>query len=129
MAKNKCGACREMPQRYNKRLTVERPLKTSAVTDDSGQIDLEDDDNWEVVGTIKGRFITKGGDEARVYKQVLATTDTVIMTPKTTLSMTITTDPTHRLKMGTRIFNVTTAYRIDESGREVQIEATERRQA
>ena len=129
MSKTKCGACREIPKRYNKTLTVEQPITTAAATDDSGQIDQEDEDNWLVVGTIKGRFITKGGGEARVYKQVLATTDTVIMTPKTTLSMAIAADPTYRLKMGTRIFNVTAAYRINESGREVQIEATERRQA
>lgn len=129
MSAKQCGACREMPQRYNKRLTVERPLKTSAVTDDSGQIDLEDDDNWEVAGLIRARFITKGGDEARIYKQVLATTDTVIMTAKTTLSMAITADPTYRLRLGTRLFSVTAAYLINETGREVQIEATERRQA
>ena len=118
-----------MPGRYDKRLTVERPLTTAAVTDDSGQIDLEDDDNWEVVGDIKGKFLTRGGDESRLFRQVVATTDTIIKTPKTARSMAITADPTYRLRMGSRVFNVTAAYRIDETGRVVQIEATERRQA
>lgn len=115
--------CDQAPERFRHTLTVERPGTT---TDDDGQIDLTDDDNWTAAFRIKANFITKGGGESRVFRQVQAVTDTVIKTPATANTATI--DPSWRIKWGSRVFNIVAAYRIDEDTKVFQIEATERRQ-
>jgi head-tail adaptor len=119
----KCGGCSEMPQRCTHTLTVER-LTTTAEA--SGQIDPNDDDNWSSIGQIRVRFITRGGDEQYLYKQIHATTTTIMKGPRTTLSASL--DPSYRLRLGTRIIHIVAAYVINETGKEVQIEGEERRQ-
>lgn len=123
MSKKKCGNCHEPPPRYIRTLTVE---KQGTTVEDDGQPDT-DDSNWISQGTIKANFKTDGGSETHSNKQTQAHTVTTITTPKTTLSMSLTTDPSQRLRWGTRIFNIEAAWRNDETGREVTIKAIERR--
>lgn len=129
MAKNsQCGGCKDGIPVYTHTVSVQR-LGTPSDginPDDNGRYNLSDDNNWVTLFPLRVRFITKGGRESRIYSQIEATTNTVIRTPTTTNSKRI--DPSWRLVMGTRKFNVAAAYQIDEVGREVQIEAIERRQ-
>lgn len=101
-------------------LVVERP---GATRDDAGQVDLTDDANWSAAGRIRGRFITKGGSEWYAFKQTQATTTAIIETPSTSISRSI--EPSWRLKMGSRAFDITAAYLVDEIGKLVRIEVTE----
>lgn len=119
----KCGGCNEMPQRCTHTLTVEKPGST---VDASGQISLADS-NWVTVGQIRVRFITRGGSEQHVFKQVQANTTTVMKCPRTSLSESL--DPSWRLRLGSRKINIVTAFVINETGKEVQIEGEERRQS
>lgn len=115
-----CDDCKTMPPRYPHTLTVEMP---GTIRDAAGQVDLTDDANWTTAGRIKGRFITKGGSEWYSFKQTQATTTAFIETPWTTISRSI--EPSWRLKMGGRVFDITAAYRVDEVGKIVRIEVTE----
>lgn len=115
-----CDDCKERP-RYPHTLIVERPGGTP---EDGGHVDLTDDDNWPAVGRIKGRFITKGGREGRVFDQVQAEVTHVIATPSTPRSRT-QIDATCRVRWGTRKFNITAAYDVDEAREEVRLEVTE----
>lgn len=123
MRKNKCCSCDEMPGRYKHTLIVEKPGPT---TEDDGQVD-PDDTNWVRVGQIRCRILTKGGSEVHVWKHVQATTDAIIETPLTTISRQIPANPQWRLKFGSRTLNINAARLINETGRVVQIETTEKK--
>ncbi len=118
-----CNDCKDGIPRYTHTLTVEKPGTT---TDDDGRIDPSDS-NWVTVGRIMARFVTKGGRESYVFKQVQATTTTVIMAQATLIAISL--DPSWRLRFGDRKFNIVASYLINESGRVVQIEAIERLQS
>ncbi len=115
----KCQQCGDVPF-YNKTLTAEQP---GTARDAAGQTDLTEDANWDLVGRIRARFITKGGSESYVFKQTLAETTDVIRCPATAIARSI--DPSFRLTMGSRKFEITASYLINESGKEWQIEAKE----
>lgn len=114
-----CTDCKTRPP-YTHTLTIQRPGTT---TDAAGHVDLTDDDNWTTVGQIRARFITKGGRESFVFKQTQAETTHVLLSPSTTLTRSL--DPAWRLKMGTRIFQITNTNDVNEMNREVIIEVTE----
>lgn len=123
----KCN-CPERPKPYTHTLTVEKPATTEEA---SGQIDLNDDANWIVVGRIRGRAITKGGMEtartetvANIQKQAYRNSEW--RTPWSAISNLITENPTWRLRLGTRKLNIVAACRIDEISKEVQIIVKER---
>ena len=126
----KCNNCQTMPPRCTHTLIVEKP---KATTEDNGQTDLSDPDNWTAAWTIRARFITPtrtvfstaSGREVQVGDQIQALSPVVIMTPYT--SQGRVPDPSYRLRMGSRIFNITSAFRVNEIGREIQIEAIERK--
>lgn len=114
-----CGKCNEI-QRYPHTLTVEQPGTTK---DAAGHVDLTDDDNWEYVGRIKARFITRGGKESYVFKQTQATSTHVIEAMANSTAKAI--DPSWRLKFGTRIFEINAVNNVDEMNKVIRIEATE----
>lgn len=110
---------------YTHTLTVQSPGSTE---DASGQINLNDDSNWNNEGRIRGRFITKGGKEtfrsnSSAFQQVQATGASLIMTPYSSLTRRM--DPSWRLMLGTRKFNITEVTHVNEIGKEVQIAVTE----
>lgn len=125
-----CGG--KEPPRYTHTVTVEK-LNTSAASDANGQLDPDDDDNWTAEGRLRVRFITpsrtsfitKSGREVQVGNQIQALASVVIMTPFTSDSKI--PNPSKRLRMGTRVFNIIYSARVNESEREVQIEAIERK--
>jgi head-tail adaptor len=114
-----CDNCGEVPV-YNKTLTVEQP---STARDAAGQTDLTVDANWDLVGRIRARFITKGGSESYVFKQTLAETTHVIVCNATAVARQI--DPSFRLTLGSRKFEITASFLVNESGKVWQIEAKE----
>ena len=114
-----CGDCDARP-RYPKWLTIEKP---SATKDAAGHVDLSVDSNWSQIHKIKGRFITKGGREGRIFDQVHADVTHVIETRSTAFSRTLI--PKWRLKMDGRKFNIAAAYDVDEARKIVRIEAIE----
>jgi hypothetical protein len=121
--------CPERPKPYTHTLVAQRP-KTNPTEQANGQIDWGDDDNWTVVGRIRARFETKGGmetarTETEAYQQVQAVGRTMIFTPASGITRSM--DPTWRLVLGTRKFNVTACWLVNEFGHEYQIDATERR--
>lgn len=112
---------------YTHTLTVEA-LTTTA--DDNGQIDSNDDDNWTAEGRIRGRFETRMGDESSrtdtsAFRQKIAVQESYLYSPKTALTDGLS--PAKRLRLGTRVFHITAAYLINETGREVKIHLTERK--
>lgn len=104
----------------NRRIAIERP---STTPDAAGHVDLADDANWDEVGKCWSAMTTRGGREARVFDQVQADVSHIIEMPYNSLTKTIV--PKWRLKMGTRRFNITAAYDVDEQHRTIRIEATE----
>ena len=116
----RCGDCKPMP-RYTRRLVVEKPRTT---LDGAGQTDLTEDSNWVQTGTVRARFITRGGMESRVFDQIQAETTHVIETPATTFSRSII--PSWRAKFDGRKLNITAAYNVNEDRRGVvRLEAKE----
>jgi head-tail adaptor len=116
---------------YTHTLLLESPGTTE---DASGQINLNDDSNWNQRGRIRARFITKGGKEtfrssSSAYQQVQATGASLIVTPATNLTrqdrLTVLLDPSWRIRLGDRKFNITEITHINMTGREVQIAVTE----
>jgi head-tail adaptor len=125
----KCS-CPTPPKPYTHTLTVQKP-DPNAVENDDGQIDIDDAANWVDVGRIRARFLTKSGRESsrtetEAHQQVHATSTVTIYAPSTATTRAI--DPSWRLKLGTRVFEIVASYLINETGREVQITAMERRQ-
>lgn len=120
---DKCSGCQQMPPRYTQRVTVQRP-KTTPV-DAANHLDLTDDANWENVGQMMVRFVTKGGAESYVFKQTQANTTTVMFTPSTVISRQLHTQTDWRLKRGDEIYEITYSDRINKTGDEVIIEARE----
>lgn len=116
-----CQDCKPAPV-YTHTLTVQKPGTT---VDAAGLIDLTNDDNWTTQGRIRARFITKGGSEGYVLKQTQAETALVIECPATTLSRSI--DPSWRLALGERRFDILASYLINETGKVVRIEVKEQR--
>lgn len=112
--------CQTETPRYPHILIIEQP---SGTADAAGHIDLTSDSNWIQVGRIKGRFITKGGRESFVFRQVQAETTHVIEVASTPLSRSIV--PKWRLRIGTEKYNVTAAYDVDRMRKAVRVEATE----
>lgn len=116
----KCD-CDSIGQR-NRRLAIERPKTTP---DNAGHVDLSQDSNWTEVGKRWASMTTRGGRESRVFDQVQAEVSHLIGLPYDSLTKTII--PKWRLKMGTRRFNITAAYDVDEERRTIRVEATEAR--
>lgn len=127
-----CAGCTTIPS-YPLRVTIEKP-KPTPTSDANGQVDLDDDANWVVVGQSGARFVTsrrttfstRSGREIQVGHQIQAIAPVVIMMPYSSDSMI--PDPQWRLKMGTRVFNIIYAARVNETEREVLVEAEERKQ-
>lgn len=123
-----CGKkCNSPSLPYTHTLLVERPGTTAEA---DGTIDLIDDANWSAVGRIRARFVTKRGDETArtektAHRQVVGTVDCVVMANATAIAISLTANPTWRLRLGNRKFNVTSAWLVNETGREVLINVTE----
>ncbi len=106
--------------------------RLGTLTKDDGRLD-KTDANWSTVHKLRVRFITPSrtmfgtasGREIQVGNQLQAVFPMVLMAPFT--SAAFIPLPDERLKMGTRIFNVISACRVNESEREVQIEVIERK--
>ena len=124
-----CSGCKTTP-RCDKHLTVE---KQGTDEDDNGQVDPSDG-NWHAAWKMDARFVTPNrvtfstasGREVQVGNQIQAVSPVILMTPYS--SDARIPDPSYRLRMGDRIFNIISAFRVNENGREVQIEAIERKQ-
>ena len=106
--------------RYRHTLTVQSPAGTP---DAGGHPDLTDPDNWDSIGNIRANFITRGGREGRVFDQVSAEVTSIVETPWNNFSRSI--HPNMRLLFGTRIFNIVSAFDVDESRQKVRIHITE----
>lgn len=125
-----CTSKNGAPPRYTHTLTVE---KLGTAEEDDGQL-VQADSNWISQYRLRVRFTTPTrttfstttGREVQVGDQLQARVPVVMMTPYSSESRI--PNPAHRLRMGTRIFNINCAFRVNESEREVQIEAIERKQ-
>lgn len=115
---SKCGC--DGAGSFDRRVVIERPNTTG---DAAGHVDLSDDSNWTEVGKRWAAFVTRGGREARVFDQVQAETSHIIELQSDSLTRTII--PKWRLKLGTRKFNISAAYDVDENRKRVRVEATE----
>lgn len=104
----------------NHRVQIERPGGTAQA---GGHVDLTDDSNWQHVDGRWAAFTTRGGKEGRVFDQVQAEVTHIIALRHDALTRQI--DPTWRIRMGDRKFNIRAAYDVDEAGETVRIEATE----
>lgn len=114
----KC-ACDEIGQ-LRERLTVQQPGGTAGA---DGHVDLDDDANWKDVGSQRAGFKTRGGAEGRRFNQVGAEITHIITMRYNSLTKRIV--PSWRLRMGTRKFNITASYDVDEAHRFVQVHAIE----
>lgn len=115
----KC-ACPANAPRMASRLTIQKP---STTPDSAGHVDLSQDSNWIDVGSRSCNILTRGGRESRVFDQVQADVSMIVEMNRDSLTKTII--PKWRLKLGTRRFNITAAYDVDEQHRTIRIEATE----
>lgn len=120
MAKDPCAAGCEVPPRYTHTLIIEEP---SGTADAAGQIDLTVDTNWSQVGRMRARFLTRGGREGYAFRQVQSNVSHIIECVSTSLTRSITTKM--RLRMGSRKFNITECYDVDEGRKTVRIGAEE----
>lgn len=124
----KC-ACPPPPKPYTHTLVVEQPKPIANIVGASGQPDLNDDANWNVIGQIRARFMTKGDMETlraatENHMQVQAYSNSVLYSPASALSKSL--NPTMRLRFGTRKLNIISANLQNEIGKEVQILIKER---
>ncbi len=123
-----CNDCKKIPN-YPRRVMVQ---KQGAAEDDNGQID-QADSNWIDQGRLAVRFLSalgttfsgRSGMEVQAGDQIQAVAPTTMMTPY--IGDSKIPDPTYRLKMGTRTFNIIYAGRVEEVGPEVMIRAIERK--
>lgn len=105
---------------YRHKLTVEQ-VKSDASAGDDGHVDLTDDDNWEAADTIKGRFISKGGREGRIFDQVEAEVTDIVETPSSDFSRSI--HPKQRIKDTDGVkYNISAAYDVDRQRKVVRLE-------
>lgn len=108
---------------YRWTLTVQKP-NPAASAGDGGHVDWTDDDNWTDAGIIKGRFLSRGGRESKVFDQVQAETSLIVETPSTGFSRRI--HPNWRLVDCDDIkFNIIAAYDVDRERRKVRLELVE----
>lgn len=102
------------------RVTIEKPGGTAG---DDGLVDLTLDSNWTQLGKRWAGFKTRGGAEGRRFNQVGAEITHLIDMTYDTLTRQIV--PSWRLRKGSRKFNITAAYDVDEAHRTVLVHATE----
>lgn len=125
-----CSGCKETPP-YTHTLSVEKPRAT---TEPNGQVNLSKDSNWVHAWLIRARFLTPNrptftsaaGSEDQVGNQQIAIQPVVIMARYSSPSRMPL--PSYRLRLGTRVFNITRAFRVNESEDEIHIEAIELRE-
>lgn len=125
-----CSGCKETPP-YTHTLSVEKPRP---VTEANGQVNLSKDSNWVHAWLTRARFMTPNrpsfttasGSEVQVGNQQIAVQPVVIMVPYSSPSRIPL--PSYRLRLGTRVFNITRAFRVNECEDEIQIEAIEQRE-
>lgn len=103
-------------------LTVQSPAGTAGA---DGHVDLTTASNWTTQGTIRASFTTKGGREFISGQKVAADVTHLLETVSTNFSRSI--EPEWRLVFGTRIFQITAAYDVNEERRMVQIHAMEQK--
>lgn len=114
-----CG----IPISRQKRFTLQSP---SGSADATGHVDLSVDANWTNVSTtLWGAFTSKGGSEGQTLNQTQGVVNHTIDFPYSTTAASIL--PKWRLKMGTRVFNITAAYNVDEADELIRVEATEKK--
>lgn len=127
-----CSGCSGSGQaEYTHIVFVEKPLASGGA---DGHNDLEDTDNWAQAWRTWARFITPtrttfstaSGREVQVGVQLQSLAPVVIMVPYSSDSRIPRTS--YRIRLGTRLFNIIDARRINEVGEEIQIEAIERKQ-
>lgn len=112
-----CGGCSTASQ---KRLTLQRPAGTAGI---DGHVDLTDDANWQTIATnVWGSFSTRGGSEGRAFDQVQADVSHIIEIP---YRPSLTILPKWRLVSGSRVFNISAAYDVDEAHHTIRVHATE----
>lgn len=114
----KCSQCESEKRWYT--LTVQSPAGTAGA---DGQIDYTNDVNWTTQGTIKANFVSKAGREFVSAKQVQADQGSLLETPSTGFSRGI--QPSWRLVFGSRKFEISSVWDMNEERRVVQIEVKE----
>jgi head-tail adaptor len=120
MAK-KCQRC-VTPPTLNDRVTIEKP-DPAATAGASGNVDLDDDDNWVEVATRSASVKTPGGNEAQSLQQVQAFVyRTIEMRSDSTTRSII---PTWRLRLDGKKLNIRTAYDVDNARQWVRVETQE----
>jgi head-tail adaptor len=103
-------------------LTVQSPAGTAGA---DGHVDLKSSANWTTEGTIKANFVTKGGREFISGQKVAADVSHVLETVSTNFTRAI--EPEWRLVFGTRIFQITAAFDMNEAREIVQIHVMEQK--
>ena len=113
----------DAPMTRQKRFTLQRPAGTADAT---GHVDLSDDANWSNVSTsLWGSFTSKGGSEVQTPQQTQGKVLCGIDFPYSTTAASII--PKWRLKMGSRVFNITCAENVNEANHTIHVEAIEKK--
>jgi head-tail adaptor len=119
MASCDCG----IPIANQKRFTLQRPAGTADAT---GHVDLSVNANWTNVSTtLWGAFTTKGGSEIQTQNQAQGVVHHTIEFPYSSTADSII--PKWRLKLGSRLLNITSAVNVNEGDEVIRVEATEKK--
>lgn len=118
------GSCDcDVPIAKQKRFTLQSPAGTPDAT---GHVDYSVDANWTTVSTtLWGAFKSRGGSEIQTQNQPQGVIHHTIEFPYSTTAASII--PKWRLKLGTRVLNITAAYSVDEGDEVIRVEATEKK--
>lgn len=95
----------------------------NATPDGFGVVDLTDDDNWATVASRRAAITPTGGGEFFHGRQVQAQVTHMIEFRHDSATEQI--GPRWRIKFGTRIFQVESAYSVNERGRRMECQCRE----
>lgn len=114
-----CGGCNDIASQQ--RFTLQSPAGTPGA---SGHVDLSDDDNWTTVSSLLwGKFVTTTGREAQGLQQVEGQRNHKLEFAYQSTLVDVT--PKSRLKLGSRVLNITAIYDPDGSRKKIHVDCTE----
>lgn len=115
-----CGGCNDVMSQ--KRFTLEKPAVTGAGP--SGHVDLSVAANWtKVSDQLWGTFVTVTGSESQGAQITQGQRQHTIEFPWNSVLMAATSK--YRLRIGTRVFNITSLVDVHERGQVIQVTAIE----
>ena len=103
--------------------TVIQKPKAGATPDAMGVVDLTSDDNWATVATRRAAITPTGGSEFFHGRQVQAQVTHLLEFRHDAATEQI--GPTWRIKFGSRVFQVESAYDVNERGRRIEVQCRE----